>query len=115
MDNLDNEENERIEKINKILEINRIARLNYLIRRAEGRTLIKHIPLELQKKRGRKPLKYDEKAPIIVKEKQKVGRKVKNINSYVNYELFNLKLTPIRKTRGRPPKKLLIEYNIKLI
>ena len=79
MDNL------KIEKINKILEINRLARLNYLIRRAEGRTLIKHIPLELQKKRG---------------------RKVKDINSY---EIFNFKLTPIRKTRGRPPKNLSIE------
>ena len=98
------------DKLNKIVEINRIARQNYLIRRTEGRTLIKHIPLELQQKRGRKPLKPEDKKPKIEKEKLKAGRKVKDISNYDSNDINLLKLTIRRPTRGRPKhNKELIE------
>ena len=71
-----------LEKIAKRIELNSIQRAQYLKRRLEGRTLIKHIPLELQKKRGPKPKKQEDKKPKIIKEKLKAGRKIKNTENY---------------------------------
>ena len=69
------------------------ARKNYNIRKAEGRQHIKAIPIEEQKKRGRKPREAPNTAPKIRGRPPAVINDISQVKEYLKPLLKKIELT----------------------